>query len=133
MSRAYRVRVRESVRQTIRAEDHVGTTLELLEVLPREEMADLLRGELLGRGFRAEGDRLVRREGGLTIAVDPATSAVYVGTFHGVFRSADQGKSWTAMRDGLLNQDVRALVIGGAPPRLWAGTAGGSVYSIELP
>ena len=43
MSRAYRVRVRESVRHTVRAEDHVSTTLELLEILPREEMAELLR------------------------------------------------------------------------------------------
>ena len=36
MSRAYRVRVRESVRHTVRAEDHVSTSLELLEILPRE-------------------------------------------------------------------------------------------------
>jgi hypothetical protein len=82
MSRAYRVRVRESVRHTVRAEDHVSTTLELLEILPREEIADLLRQELSGRGFRAEdkdkgpGKALVRRGNGLTIAVDPATGSV---------------------------------------------------------
>ncbi len=80
MSRAYRVRVRESVRQTIRAEDHVGTTLELLEVLPREEMADLLRQELLRRGFAEDGKTLVRRDGGVTISVDPTEGSVAVRT-----------------------------------------------------
>ena len=78
MSRAHRVQVRESVRTTIRAEDHVGTTLELLEILPKEEMAELLRCELEGRGFVLEGNRLVRREGALSIAVDPETGAVEV-------------------------------------------------------
>jgi hypothetical protein len=76
MSRAYRVRVRESVRHTVRAEDHVSTSLELLEILPREEMAELLRQELAGRGFHEEGKALVRRGDGLTIEVDPATGSV---------------------------------------------------------
>jgi hypothetical protein len=78
MSRAYRVRVRESVRHTVRAEDHVSTALELLEILPREEMADLLREELIGRGFYEEGQgkALVRRGDGLTIEVDSATGSV---------------------------------------------------------
>lgn len=35
------------------------------------------------------------------------------------------------MNDGLLNTDVRALAIGGA--RLYAGIAGGSVHSTDLP
>jgi hypothetical protein len=90
MSRAYRVRVRElvriqvreSARQTIRAEDHVGATLELLEILPREEMAGLLRDELRGRGFRDEGGSLARRDDGLTITVDPASGAVTVRAEH---------------------------------------------------
>lgn len=66
------------------------------------------------------------------VAIDPATGTVYAGSFHGVFKSADGGESWTPLRDGLRHQDVRALVVGGAPARLWAGTAGGSVYSIPL-
>lgn len=78
MSRAYRVRVRESVRQTVRAEDHVATTLELLEVLPRDEMAELLRRELTGRGFRAERGVLVRRSDGLTVEVEPIAGTVTV-------------------------------------------------------
>jgi hypothetical protein len=78
MSRAYRVRVRESTQQVIRAEDHVSTSLEMLEILPCEEMAELLRAELIGRGFQAEGEVLVRRGDGLTIAVDPASATVIV-------------------------------------------------------
>ena len=42
MSRAYRIRVQESLRRRIAAEDAVTTQLELLEVLPPEQMADLL-------------------------------------------------------------------------------------------
>jgi photosystem II stability/assembly factor-like uncharacterized protein len=59
---------------------------------------------------------------------------VFAGTFHGVFRSADGGATWKAMNDGLVNTDVRALAIaGGSPARLYAGLAGGSVVSIDLP
>ncbi len=78
MSRAYRIQVRDSVRRTIRGEDSVGTTLELLEILPREAMLGLLRDELVGRGFREEGGRLVRQHEGLTIAVDPISGEVEV-------------------------------------------------------
>ena len=38
------------------------------------------------------------------------------------------------MNEGLLNTDVRALAVaGGSPARLYAGLAGGSVFSTELP
>ncbi|HZU37610.1 MAG TPA: hypothetical protein VFA18_16945, partial [Gemmataceae bacterium] len=50
MSRSYRVSVKESARRTIRAEDRVSTGLEILEVLPPEQMAGLLRDELERRG-----------------------------------------------------------------------------------
>ena len=56
MSRAYRIKVRESARQVIRASDHVGTQLELLEILPPERMADLLARELCQARF-PEGGR----------------------------------------------------------------------------
>jgi len=59
---------------------------------------------------------------------------VFAGTFHGVFRSTDGGTTWTSFSKGLVHTDVRALSIaGGSPARLYAGTAGGSVYSTELP
>ncbi|HQR45086.1 MAG TPA: hypothetical protein PLB02_12330 [Thermoanaerobaculia bacterium] len=58
----------------------------------------------------------------------------FAGTFHGVFRSTDGGATWKAMNDGLADTDVRALAIaGGSPARLYAGLAGGSIVSIELP
>jgi hypothetical protein len=67
------------------------------------------------------------------VAIDPASGAVYAGSFNGVFRSADGGSSFAKWSDGMLHLDVRALAVAGSPPRLWAGTAGGSVYSTELP
>ena len=41
MSRAYRIRVSESVQRVLRAGDRVSTQLEILEVLPPEQMAAL--------------------------------------------------------------------------------------------
>ncbi|MCM2270379.1 MAG: hypothetical protein NDJ75_09775 [Thermoanaerobaculia bacterium] len=67
------------------------------------------------------------------VAIDPASGAVFAGSFGGVFRSADGGTSWAPANDGLPNTDVRALAIAGSPPRLWAGVAGGSFWSTELP
>lgn len=66
------------------------------------------------------------------VVVAPDGTA-FAGTFHGVFRSADGGETWSAASDGLPNTDVRALAVGGAPARLWAGIAGGSVWSLALP
>jgi photosystem II stability/assembly factor-like uncharacterized protein len=66
------------------------------------------------------------------VALTPST--VFCATFGGVFYSTDDGHSFVAMNDGLLNTDVRVLAVsGGAAPRLYAGTAGGSVWSIEVP
>jgi hypothetical protein len=78
MSRAYRIRVRESLKRNIRAEDSICTQLEVLEILPREQMKELLRGELEGRGFKQEGKEMVRRKEGVTVRVDPETGDVEV-------------------------------------------------------
>src|SRR5581483_11973787 len=78
MSRAYRIRVSESLSRTLRAEDSVSTQLELLEVLPPEQMAQLLRDELKGRGFEECDGQLVRDDGDLTTTVDPASGTVTV-------------------------------------------------------
>ena len=67
-------------------------------------------------------------------AVVASGDKIFCGTFDGVFFSADGGETWKAMNDGLMNTDVRALAIaGGNPARLYAGIAGGSVQSTELP
>ena len=68
MSRAYRVRVRESITQVVRGEDSVGTTLEILEILPCEAMAELLAAELIKRGFEKKDERLVRAGDGVIVA-----------------------------------------------------------------
>ncbi len=67
------------------------------------------------------------------VVVSPDGQA-FAGTFHGVYRSSDGGTTWASLLEGLVNTDVRTLAIaGGTPARLYAGTAGGSVYSTELP
>jgi len=78
MSRAYRIRVAESLKRTIRAEDSVSTQLELLEILPAEQMAELLREELKRRGFEECEGHLVREDGDVATVIDPASGAVTV-------------------------------------------------------
>jgi hypothetical protein len=78
MSRAYRIKVRESLRRVLRAHDRVSTQLELLEVLPAEQMAQLLAEELKRRGFEEKGGALVRTQEGVTVRVEPATGTVSV-------------------------------------------------------
>jgi hypothetical protein len=78
MSRAYRIQVSESVCRVIRASDHVRTRLEILQILPPEDTAALLRKELEQHGFVPEGDQMVRAEGDTKIVVEPATSTVTV-------------------------------------------------------
>jgi FtsH ternary system domain X5 len=78
MSRAYRIRVRESLRKLVTARDRVSTQLEVLEILPAEQMAALLGQELERRGFQRDGDVLVRTKDGVTVTVDPQTGTVTV-------------------------------------------------------
>src|SRR6185437_6002024 len=78
MSRSYRVSVRECENRTIRAEDHVSTQLEVLEVLPPEQMAALLADELEKRGFERDGTRMTRKQNAVTITVETTTSTVTV-------------------------------------------------------
>jgi hypothetical protein len=78
MSRAYRIRVRESLKKVLRAHDRVSTQLELLEILPADQMGQLLAEELESRGFQRQGKSLVRSKGGVTVTVDPETATVTV-------------------------------------------------------
>jgi photosystem II stability/assembly factor-like uncharacterized protein len=63
------------------------------------------------------------------IASGPA-GVVYAGlAYHGVFRSADQGVSWTLRSTGLVGSDVRALVsVPSSPSTVYAGTYGDGVH-----
>ena len=79
MSRAYRITVKESETREIRGEDEICTTLELLEVLPPDQMAGLLKAELEANGFQEDNDgALSRKEGKLTVTVDPCSGEVSV-------------------------------------------------------
>lgn len=79
MSRAYRIRVRESLTRVLKAHDRVSTQLEILEILPPEQMAALLEQELIARGFQKHGETLARqRSGGVTVTVDLKTGTVTV-------------------------------------------------------
>jgi hypothetical protein len=78
MSRAYRICVKESLKRVVRARDGVSTQLEILGVLAPEQMAELLRQELAGRGFQAEGKKMVRTQDGVKVSVEPESGAVSV-------------------------------------------------------
>jgi hypothetical protein len=80
MSRAYRVSVKECVNRVIKAEDRVSTQLEILEVLPPEQMAELLAQELVQRGFERNGNTLTRTEDGVTISVEIDSGTVTVSS-----------------------------------------------------
>jgi ligand-binding sensor domain-containing protein len=66
--------------------------------------------ERLTRGF--EGERGLRENfiRVLTLGLD---GTVYAGTFDGgVFSSRDGGKSWNDLNQGLINQSIRAILVG---------------------
>ena len=61
------------------------------------------------------------------------TGAVVAGTTEGVFSSADGGAHWKLLGGKPLHDDVRHVAFDrGTPARLYAGTAGGSVYALEI-
>ena len=79
MSRAYRITVKESETRSLRGSDEICTQLELLDILPPESMAGLLKGELQSRGFDEKPDgKMVRTDGSLTVTVDPCNGEVSV-------------------------------------------------------
>jgi len=80
MSRSYRISVRECINRVIKAEDSITTQLEILEILPPETMGKMLGDELEKRGYRREGDQLVKEEDGVVVAVDSRTGEVTVSS-----------------------------------------------------
>lgn len=78
MSRAYRIRVKESIQQDLSASDEVCSDLEILEILPGEQMSELLTKELKNRGFVEQDGKLVRTQDGVTVSVDPKCGEVTV-------------------------------------------------------
>lgn len=78
MSRAYRIQVKESVAKIVRAEDHVSCELELLEILPCDQAAELLAAELERHGFIRNGDEAKRKSGDVTVTVELLSGKVTV-------------------------------------------------------
>lgn len=79
MSRAYRISVSESLRRVIKGSDHVTSQLEILAVVPPEELSQILADELAQRGFEKQADSKWRREEeGTAVIVDAATAEVEV-------------------------------------------------------
>jgi ethanolamine utilization cobalamin adenosyltransferase len=79
MSRAYRIRLSESLRRHIAVDDGICSSLELLDVLPREQMAELLARELAGAGFEEREGQWVRVDDeGVEVRVDPQQGTVTV-------------------------------------------------------
>jgi hypothetical protein len=76
MSLSYRVSL--EVAEVVSADDKTIHQLDLRDILPEDEMKDLLREQLLARGFEeGEDGKLVREEdGGETITVDLETLEV---------------------------------------------------------
>lgn len=111
MSRSYRISVSESVRRVVCADDYVSSQLEMLDILPADQMADLLAEELVKAGFCRDGDTVVRIDGDTEVSVDLKSGTVTVrrqssteaeasGTLAG--RSYDQnGKNAKKVRSSL--------------------------------
>lgn len=100
MSRAYRIRVSDSVRRTLTAEDEVCSQIELLEVLPPEQMAELLREELTQRGFTEKDGRLERNDDGITVSIDPECGKVALTS------AAKRAVELEGEREGLAYDDI---------------------------
>lgn len=78
MSRAYRIKVSESLKKVIRAEDHVRSQLEVLQVLPAGEMAELIAQQLIERGFERDGNIVRRTEDNITVSIDLTDGSIEV-------------------------------------------------------
>jgi hypothetical protein len=79
VSRAYRVRISESLVRTIHVEDGVASPLEILPILPPERTAELVAAELVALGFVRGGATCRRTEpDGIEIVIDLAAATVAV-------------------------------------------------------
>lgn len=79
MSQTYHCQLKESVSRTIRIGDSIKHTLSLTEILPLEEMKQILREVLADAGFSSqENDRWTLQEGDDQTTIDLDTMEVTV-------------------------------------------------------
>jgi hypothetical protein len=108
MSRAYRIRVKESVRQDLSASDEVCADLEILEILPGDQMAELVARELKQRGYEEKDGKLVKTKDGVTVTVDPKSGEVTVKAEEGEHvELATEKEGWAYDDVGPRGQTVR--------------------------
>ncbi|NUP06346.1 MAG: hypothetical protein HOW73_09845 [Polyangiaceae bacterium] len=80
MSKPYVIRISETVRRHVVVEDGVEARLDLLEILPRDDMSALLEAELERRGFVvAEGNATRDDAEDIGVRIDVAARRVHVG------------------------------------------------------
>ncbi|MEQ8819972.1 MAG: hypothetical protein RLY93_06980 [Sumerlaeia bacterium] len=72
MSQMYRIALKSSVKRTITASDSITYPIQLTEILPEDEMKDVLKERLRAHGFEEQEDGTFRKPGeaGETITVD---------------------------------------------------------------
>jgi hypothetical protein len=103
MSRAYRIKVKETTTQTVRGKDTICTTLEILDILSPEETAELLKGVLTEKGFQQKDDGVFTRvKDGVTVDINPCDGEVVVDV------EKEEQVTATATRDGIGFNDVGA-------------------------
>jgi hypothetical protein len=80
MSRAYRIRISESLTRHVKVDDGIQSKLEILEILPPEQTAALLERELEAAGFeqRDDGHWVRVDEDGVEVRVDAQNGTVTV-------------------------------------------------------
>ena len=94
MSQSYHCQLQESVTVHASFGDTVTHSLNLTEILPREEMIALLRQQLLALGFTEDGSQLTLTSAGTTTTVDLDTLEATVS------RSSKKKLSATATATG---------------------------------
>jgi len=60
------------------AADEICSELEILEILPCDQMAQLLEQELKNRGFEEVEGKMVRKDGDVTVSVDSHTGEIKI-------------------------------------------------------
>lgn len=104
MSRAYRVRVSERLTRVVHVEEGVESKLELLNILPREEMGEILAQELEEAGFERDGEVMERvDEEGVRIRVKLDDGSVTVDVAEERKLDLEQERSGVAWEE-LLDQ-----------------------------
>ena len=96
MSRAIQIRVSESLVRTVHVEDGVQSPLELLPILAKDRLGELLAVELEALGFVRQGDLATRSDpDGIVVEVDlrAATVTVKLGATSRVEESLELTRS----------------------------------------